>query len=74
MKCELLSCVQILGTPWTVPRQVPLPMEFFRQEYWSGLLFHSPGNLPNPEAEAGAPSLQADSLPSKLNHICHCLH
>ena len=37
-------------------------MEFFRQEYWSGLPFPSPGDLPMPGIE---PSLQADSLPSE---------
>ena len=35
-------------TPWTVAHQAPLSMGFFRQEYWSGLPFPSPGNLPNP--------------------------
>ena len=35
-------------TPWTVARQVPLSVEFFRQEYWRGLPFPSPGNLPDP--------------------------
>ena len=40
-------------------------MEFSRQEYWSGLPFPSPGDLPNPEIEAGLPALQADSLQSE---------
>ena len=40
-------------------------MEFSRQEYWSGLPFPSPGNLPDPEIEPGSPALQADSLPSE---------
>jgi len=35
----MLSRVQLFATPWTVVLQVPLPMEFFRQEYWSGLHF-----------------------------------
>ena len=39
-------------------------MEFFRQEYWRGLPFPSPGYLPNPGIEPGSPSLQADALPS----------
>ena len=38
-------------------------MEFSRQEYWNGLLFPSPGDLPNPRIEPGSPTLQADSLP-----------
>jgi len=49
--------------PWTVVCQVPLSVEFSRQEYWSGLPFHSPGDLPDPGMEPGSPELQADSLP-----------
>ena len=52
-------------TPWTAACQAPLSMGFSRQEYWSGLPFPSPGNLPNPEIELESPELQADSLPSK---------
>ena len=40
-------------------------MEFSRQEYWSGLPFPSPGDLPDPGIEPGSPALQADSLPSE---------
>ena len=40
-----------MWTPWTVACQAPLPMGFFRQEYWSGLPFPSPGDLPNPGIE-----------------------
>ena len=40
-------------------------MEFSRQEYWSGLPFPSPGDLPDPGIEAGLPELQADALPSE---------
>ena len=47
-------------------------MEFSRQEYWSGLLFPSPGELPDPEIKPGSPALQADSLlsepPGKPQH------
>ena len=43
----------------------PLPMEFFRQEYWSGLPFLSLGKLPNPGIKPGSPALQAYSLPSE---------
>ena len=42
--------------------QAPLSMEFFWQEYWSGLSFPSPGDLPDPGIESGSPELQADSL------------
>ena len=45
--------------------QAPLSMGFSRREYWSGLPFHSPGDLPNPGIEPGCPVLQADSLPSE---------
>ena len=45
---QWLSCVRHFVTPWTVVHQVPLFMEFFRQEYWSGVPFPTPGNLPYP--------------------------
>ena len=51
--------------PWTVARQASLSMGFPRQEYWSGLPFPSPGDLPDPGIEPGSPALQADSLPSE---------
>ena len=38
-------------TPWTIPRPAPLPMGFPRQEYWSGLPFPPPGDLPDPGIE-----------------------
>ena len=44
-------------TPWTVARQAPLSMRFPRQEYWSGLPFPSPGDLPNPGTEPTSPAL-----------------
>ena len=47
--------------PWTIARQ-PLSVGFPRQEYWSGLPFPSPGNLPYPEIEPGSPALQADAF------------
>ena len=49
----------------TVACQAPLSMEFSRQEYWSGLPFRSPGNLPDPGIKPGSPTMQADSLPSE---------
>ena len=53
-------------SPWTVAYQAPpLSMEFSRQEYWSGLPFPSPGDLPDPGIEPESPALQADSLPSE---------
>ena len=47
-----LSCVQLFATPWTVACQAPLSMRFFRQEYWNGLPFPTPGDLPNPGIES----------------------
>ena len=52
-------------TPWTVACQVPPSMGFSRQEYWSGLPFPSPGDLPDPGIEPRSPALQADALPSE---------
>ena len=54
------------GHRGTVAHQVPLSMEFSRQEYWTGLPFPSPGDLPNPEIKPWSPTLQVDSLPSEL--------
>ena len=53
------------ATPRTVAQQAPPSMEFSREEYWSGLLFLSPGDLSNPETEPGSPTLQADALLSE---------
>ena len=59
------NSVQLFVTLWTVARQAPLSMRLSRQEYWSGLLFPSPGDLPGPGIKPGSPALQADSLPSE---------
>ena len=45
------SHVRLFVAPWTVARQAPLSMRFSRQEYWSGLQFPFPGDLPNPGIE-----------------------
>ena len=60
-----LSRIQLFATPWTVAHQAPASMEFSRQEYWSGLSFPSPGDLPDPGMEPQSPALQADALPSE---------
>ena len=60
------SVVSYSVIPRTVAHQAPLSIGFSRQEYWSGLLFPSPGDLPNPGIESRSPALQADSLPSEL--------
>ena len=57
------SCLTLL-TPWTIALQAP-SMRFSRQEYWSGLPFPSPGDLPDPGIEPRSPVLQADALPSE---------
>ena len=63
----MLSRVRLFATPWTVAYQAPPSMGFSRQEYWSGLLFPSPGNLPNLGIEPTSPAQQVESLP--LNHL-----
>ena len=60
-----LRCVWLFATPRTVTRQSSLSMGFSRQEYWSGLLFPSPGDLPDPGIEPRSPASQAASLPSE---------
>ena len=59
------TSVQLFETPWTVAHQAPPSVKFFRQEYWSGLPFPSPGGLPDSGIEPGSPALQADGLPSE---------
>ena len=54
-----------LATLWTVACQALLSMGFSRQEYWSGLPFSSPEDLPDPGIEPGSPKLQTDALPSE---------
>ena len=65
MKVKLLSHVRLIATPWIIAYHGPPSMEFFRQEYWSGLPYPSPGDLPNPGFEPRSPALQADALPSE---------
>ena len=60
-----LSRVRLFVTPWTEAHQAPPSMKFSRQEYWSGLPFPSPGNLPNLGIEPGSPALGADALLSE---------
>ena len=65
VKVKLLSPVQLFANPRTVAYQAPLSMGFSREEYWSGLPFPSPGDLPNPGIEPGFPALAADALTSE---------
>ena len=57
-KVKSLTRVRLFATPWTVAYQAPSSMGFSRQEYWSGLPFPSPGDLPNPGIEPGSPALR----------------
>ena len=52
--------------PGVIACQAPLSIEFSRQEYWSGLPYPPPGDLPYPGVEPGSPTLQADSFLSEL--------
>ena len=53
--------------PWTVAYQVPLSMGFPRQEYWSGLLFPSLGELPNPGIKLMSPALAGDFFTTQIS-------
>ena len=57
MKVKLLSRVRLFVTPWTVAYQAPLSIGFSSQEYWSGLPFTSPEDLPDPGIKPGSPTL-----------------
>ena len=61
VKVKSLSRVQLFATPWTAAYQASSFMGFSRQEYWSGLPFPSPGDLPDPGIEPRSPALQADT-------------
>ena len=65
MKVKSLSRVRLFVTPWTVAYQAPPSMGFSRQEYWSGVPFPSPGDLPDPGIEPGSPAFQAGALTSE---------
>ena len=71
-----LSHVLLFVTPRTVSYEAPLSVGFSRQEYWSGLPFPSPGDLPNPGIEPGSPALQADKPPGHFSEltpaVLHC--
>ena len=64
-KVKSLSRVRLFVIPWTVAYQALRSMGFSRQEYWSGLPFPSPGDLPNPGIVPGSPALQTDALLSE---------
>ena len=58
---EVAQSCPTLCDPWTVVGQAPPSTGFSRQEYWSGLPFPSPGDLPDSGIRPGSPALQADS-------------
>ena len=58
--CSVTQLCPTRATPWTVARQAPLSTGFSRQEYWSGLPFSSPRDLPDPGIEPRSPASQAD--------------
>ena len=57
--------------PWTAACQAPLFIEFSRSEYWSGLPFPFPGDLPNPGTEPRSPALEGDSLPDETPGVIY---
>ena len=59
-KWKSLGCVWLFAIPWTMQ-----PIEFFRPEYWNGLRFPSPGDLPNPGIKPRSFALQVDTLPAE---------
>ena len=63
--CVSHSVMSDSVTPWTGTHQAPPSMRFSRQEYWSGLPFPTPGDLPDSGIEHWSPALQADSLPTE---------
>ena len=65
VEVKSLSRVRLFKTPWTVAYQAPPSMGFSRQEYWSGLPFPSPGDLPDPGIKPRSPALEADALTSE---------
>ena len=74
MWLKSLNHIRLFATPWTVAYQSPPSMGFSGQEYWSGLPFPSPEDLPDPGIEPGSPALQADALPSEPPSACIILN
>jgi len=73
--CVCVLVAQLFfATPWTVALQAPWCVGFPRQEYWSGLPFPSPGDLPHPGIEPGSLALQVDSLPLEPDQRARCIY
>jgi len=69
------------ATPWAIAHQASLSMGFLRREYWSGLLFPSPGDLPDPGIELSSPALAGRWIlyhfirpPGKPLYMCVCIY
>ena len=60
MCVQSVNCVQLSATPWTVAHQSPLSVGFPRPEYWSGLPFSPPGDLPDPGIKSESPALAGE--------------
>ena len=67
--CSFTKLCLTFATPWTVAHQAPLSMGFPRQEYWSGLPFPIPGDLPDPEVEPASPELFTTEPPGKPSTV-----
>ena len=67
MKVLVIKSCPILCDPMKLAHWAPLSVGFSRPEYWSGLPFPSPEDLPNSRIEPRSPTLQAGSLPSELS-------
>ena len=70
----ILNHVQFFATSWTKTHQAPLAMGFSRQEYWSGLPFPPPGDLPDPGIKPWSPALKADSYQILIPGMCEWYH
>ena len=75
VKVKSVSRIPLFATPWTVAYEAPPSMEFSRQEYWSGLSFASPGDLPHPGMDPRSPALRCKQmlLPSEPTGKCRRL-
>ena len=71
MHSETLSHVQLFATPWTVAHQAPLSMGFSWQEYWSGVPFPLPGNLPDPGIKLASPALAGGFFTAEPSGKCN---
>ena len=74
VKVKSLSGVRLFATLWTIAHQAPPSVGFSRQEYWSGLPFPSPGNLPDPGIEPRSAAMQAGTLTSEPPGKPHQVH